>query len=411
MDDGLGDCPAYRHRDSGIRPLIPDLPADCWLSRAHSYVRERSMLPDWATFWILMTYCGASLGDRVFVDWAPKPIFPNLPLLVVMPSGRGKTGAMNAARPLFDKCLPYRIPEDSTAESAIKMFSQQGRSHYGNSVCIWEIPELADVFGRKDYQQGLIARVTRLLDAPKDKEVSRSTDSFQIRIQGHAVMSWVAGTTFEWLGAHVEDAVSSGGFLPRLISLYSSEPPKWIPNPVRDEAVERELNGELYQQLQGIGGRTSTPITLPDEWMTVSKTIYDELVASGDAPNTPFIARRQENTLRIWLILQTLTTSYDTLTTSHNCAKWLETQSVNLAEDLLLRQNPLLQRVLGYVVSRPEGVSFAKLCRAIRGITAYQAEGILTDLVKQGLVEWKPRLHGETGVVRPLEQVEDNGQQ
>jgi len=380
---------------------IPDLPPDSWIMRAFDYVRERSMLPDWVTFWILMAYCGAALQDSIYVPWTGKPIFPNFPLLVVMPSGRGKTSTMTTCKPLFNRCLPYQIPEDSTAESAVRMFSQMGRSRHGNSVCMWEIPELADVFGRKDYQQGLIARVTRLLDAPYDKEISRATGNLQIRISGHAVMSWMAGTTFDWLEKHVEDAVTSGGFLPRLITLYTNEAPKWVPNPVKDAEVESKLNAELYRILNQVGSRMAQEVKLPEEWLGVSKWVFDEQIDALGTIAEPFIARRQENIIRIWLILKTLTTTYDSLTTSQNIAKWLENHSVRLAEDLILRQNPLLKRVLEYVV-RIRSCSFAKACRGIRGVSARELEAVLHDLKKQGLIQWDGRT-GEAGTIEALE--------
>ena len=365
------------------------------------------MLPDTVTFWMLMAYCGAALQDKVYVDWSVKPIFPNLPLMIVMPSGRGKTGGMNTIRPLFDICLPYRIREDSTAESAMKQFAENARSYTGNSVCLWEVPEMADVFGRKDYQQGLIARVTRILDAPKDREISRSTGNVHLRIQGHAVMSWIAGTTFEWLGQHVEDAVSSGGFLPRLVTLYTTEAPKWIPDPKRDETIERKLNGELYEMLRTFG--KPSPVSLPPEWEDVSKSVYNDLISSGDSQSTAFIARRQENILRIWLILKSLTQFTHDLRTSLLASKYLENQAIRLSEDLILTQNPLLRRVSAFCVSHPQGVSFAAMCRSIRGITGNQLEACLSDLVKQGLVDWSPRTHGEAGIIKPKGEEKANG--
>ena len=387
--------------------MIPELPADCWLMRAHDYVRQRSMLPDWVSFWTLMAYCGAALQDHVYVAWSGKPVFPNLPLLLVLPSGTGKTSTMNTIRPIFRNCLPRTIPEDSTAESAIRILSSQCMSRFSNSVALWEVPELADVFGRKDYQQGMIARITRLLDAPKDREISRATGNVQFQIRGHAVLNWIAGTTFEWLQSHVEDAVSSGGFLPRLLIIYTNEDPKWIPDPQRDEATENALNQELYAIISGVASPTQRIISLDEKWTSVSRQCYEDLLKlRKDSSSGPFVARRQENILRIYMILNTLTTSYDTLTTSTRCAQFLENQAFRLSQDLLFTTNRLFEKVLGYVVSHPKGASFAAVCRGIRGATARAIGECLEDLVKRGLVEWNPRGYGETGMVRPIVAVE-----
>lgn len=383
--------------------MIPDLPADSWIMKAYEYARVRSRMPDECVFWTVMSYCGAAIQDRVLIDWAGKPIYPNLPLLIVAPSGYGKTSTMHLVQRLFGRELPYKIPEDSTAESAAKVMAKYGGTYFRNSVAYWTIPEMADVFGKKDYQQGLIARVTRILDNPRDREVSRSTKDEVIRIPGVAVLNWMAGTTFEWLSQHVEEAVSTGGFLPRLMVLNTEEKPKFVPDPQRDEGQEIELGQELGSILKAITLRDPIALKLSDvpEWESIARDTYDDLIAADGTGKQPFIARRDENIIRIYLIFHTFTTNYDSLRQSILSSKWFENQAVRLAEDLVLRQNPVYERVLGYVVRHPEGVSFGAICRGVRGIRSSVAKAILHDLRDSGIIEWDGRVGG-LGIAKPI---------
>jgi len=378
--------------------------------KAYNYIQPRSKMEDAALFWILMSFAGASLGDKVYVDWAGKPVYPNLPLLLVAPSGSGKTFAMSLAKRVFGRELPYQIPEDSTAESAAKVLSKYGNSRFRNSVGLWVMPEMTDIMGKKDYQQGLVARITRLLDNPYERAISRSTKDEILVIPGIAVLTWVAGTTFEWLSEHTEEAIGAGGFLPRLNCIYlEGLDRKFVPNPKRDEKVERDLEAELRNLIDDVAYRDPKVIDLDSlpEWESISKGIYEEILqAQHNEPHkVPFISRRDEHTVRIYLILNTLTQTFATLSQAEICAKWLENQTFRLTNHLEFRNFAVYQRVLRSCESSAEGVSFAQLSRNTRldsGQLAYAIE----DLVNRGLLEWNPKAKGETGIIRYVKERE-----
>lgn len=375
---------------------VPELPEDSWLYRAYDYARQRSQLPDSTVFWTLMSYCGAALQDSMMVDWTVKPIFANLPLLIVAPSGRGKTGAINVIEPLFDRFLPTRLAEDSTAEAMTKDLALSNKTPYGNTAGLWVVPELADVFGNKDYQQGSIARLTRLFDAPKDRRVSRAGQQMKLEIGGHCVLTWVAGTTVEWLEKHVDDAVSAGGFLPRLIVHYSDEGAKFVPDPQRDERLILELNSELNRIIPNryIGQQR---IKLADwGWNEVYRRIYDERKEVEGTFEESFVARRAENLLRIWLILSTFARSASFSTDfalAEVAAKSLERQAIRLTTRLNsagFAQHA--EKVLAYVRAHG-GITYARLCQNLH-CTSRDLKFALLDLRERGDLEW----NGSTGL-------------
>ena len=413
---------------------IPALPPECWLAKAFEYCRTRSRAPDEIVFWTLMAYCGAALQDRIVINWAPKPIFPNLPVLIVSPSGRGKTGAARTITPLFDDCLPYQIPEDSTAESVLRDMAVYARSRTGNnSVGLWIVPELADVFGRKDYQQGMIARVTRLLDAPWGRQVSRMSlgQMGHMVINGYAVLTWIAGTTMEWLTHHVEEAVASGGFLPRLLTVYSGQFFKFIPDPQRDLVAEKELNLELRQLLAALPNQTS--VVLPPYWLEITKGIYEDQKELDETPGQVFVARREENLLRVWLILSVFTNkpaatlpweidSNSTLDVALSLIKTIELSGIEVAERLkvlkitgydpyervknllqsskrwpkLLDNNDLTCRKNDGSVTRQ--ITFREICR-LAHVRARHLKFVLKDMMDTDEIEWNGKT-GEAGIIK-----------
>ena len=390
---------------------IPDLPTDCWIMQAYDYARLRSKLPDSCIFWLVMAYAGAAIQDRVLVDWAGKPVYPNIPLMLVTPSGYGKTSAMHLIQRLFGRELPYIIPEDSTAESAVKMMGRNGGTYFRNSVAVWVIPELADIFGKKDYQQGLIARVTRLLDNPRDREVSRSTKDEVIKIPGVAVLTWIAGTTYRWLSEHVEEAVSAGGFLPRLMVVHTNEDPKNVPDPERDDAKERELQLSLRDLLSNVCLRDPKIVKLSDfpQWKELFDLNYADIISHKDDEKQAFISRRDENTLRIFLILHTLSGGSLSLSGCRELAMWLENQVFRLSLSLLSANSATLERVMVHAKRHPEGASFATLCRNAH-LSARVLRFCLQELTAESRVEWNGRV-GDAGVVRPLPEKENESEQ
>jgi len=335
--------------------------------------------------------CGAALQDALSVDWSVKPIYPNLPLMIVGPSGIGKTGAMRAAMPLFEGCLPHRIAEDCTAEAATADFAERGRTRIGNTCALWSVPELADVFGQKDYQQGSVARLTRLFDNPRDRETHRRTSS-PIRIQGDSVLSWIAGTTIDWLREHVDEAVSAGGFLPRLFVVYLQSPPKFIPNPQHDYEIIKKLNTEILQLTRDV---LFSPHKIPvgDEWDAISRQAYDDYISRFGTDGATFAARRDENVLRIWLILNKfgqMRANAVKMRVAETCAKWIENQVLTLSSDLRVREFGWgVSRLRAYLEDK-KCVSYTTLSKNL-GIPSHDLKSYLKELWELGEIKWDGR--------------------
>lgn len=389
---------------------VPSLPKDGLLYKIFDYVRVRSKAPDQIVFWIIMALLGASLKDKIVVKWTVKRVFPNLPLLIVAPSGYGKTGAVNACKPIFANCLPNIISEDSTAESALMQFAQSGFEKI--ATCgLWVVPELADIFGKKKYQEGLIPKITRILDAPKDHEICRKS-SEKLTIKGHAVLNWIACSTFQWLSEYVEESMSTGGFLPRLLSLYTESDPKFVPDPICDEQIESYLNLELVKVLK----------TIKHSYFQVDQNIKDlffethqALILGKDSDTQGFTARRDENLLRIYIVLKAfggITETSEILRVANGCCKWFESNSISLynrlknnkSRNLVNSYNEIYHKcVRNFKKNINKELNYTKTCRNL-GLKSSELQKVLKDCKEVGLIAWSG-LVGEDATFMPLEEL------
>lgn len=355
---------------------------------------------------------GACLKDKVYIDWATKTIFPNFPLLIVAPSGWGKTGAVNSCMSIFEGLLPYVIPEDCTAESFMRQFASISKAEDFSTQALWVVPELADIFGKKKYQEGLIARITRILDAPKNRKVARSGDDKVQVINGYAVFNWISCTTFTWLAESVEESASTGGFLPRLFVVNTSDPPRRNTNPQRDHIQEQNLHNELSGILSKIH-RYPLLIT-KDVEAVLEKNYLEHMKAIGtDLENA--IARRDENFLRIYLVLRTfggINDLTELLRLSYGSCKYFEYNNLNIIKQLnnsKNRNNKFSQknydRVIGTlrktVRAEKNELIYSKLCRSL-DLHSDELRNILNDLQQKSYIEWDGKT-GDSGVIHILD--------
>lgn len=394
---------------------IPSLPVDSLLQRIYEYAFSKTKAPAGIIFWTVFALLGACLRDKIYIDWATKTIFPNFPLLIVAPSGWGKTGAVNACMNIFDGVLPYTIPEDSTAESFTSQFSKYSVKGNFATCVLWVVPELADIFGKKSYQEGLIARLTRLLDAPKDRKVSRKNQDDET-IWGRAVFNWISCTTFIWLAENVDVSVSTGGFLPRVFTVKTEEPPRKNTNPVRDHAKEEALNKELKK---AVGHLKSTPLAITPDIEAILDQNYKDHMESIGTELENFIARRDENFLRIYLVLRVFggITEHDgLLRLSYGCCKFFENNNLTLLRDINNNKNRnknfttkshdrVIKKFRNSVIRKKPEHFYAQVCRDLN-LHSDELKAILTDLAEKGCIEWN-KATGTHGKILVLESIND----
>lgn len=207
---------------------VPEcLPKDSWFR-------------DWVDLWPVaespksfilfsgMAILGACLGRKVWIDQDVHIVRPMLNLLLIGPSGIGKSSAVKIAR----KLLPF-VPEWNRPQF-IEGGATKEKLHRDLAIqpkAIIFCPELAAFFSKEKYKENLIPYVTNLLDYEDVVELRTVKDDV-IRIENPEV-SILGGSTVEWLQEQLPNAAVSGGFLARFLILNEEHKGQKIANPHR----------------------------------------------------------------------------------------------------------------------------------------------------------------------------------
>lgn len=386
---------------------IPELPKESWMYQAFKYVSEKSHAPDQIIFWTLFAFCGASIKDRIWFDFAGKTIFPNIPILLIAGSGIGKTSSIDIIERLFFEELPYKIPENVTSESMFKNFAEKGTKSYMTTSALWMTPEMGATFGKKDYQSGIVTSLTRVLDNPRNMTVSRMSGD-DLTIKNLALLNWICASTFPWLLEYCKEGTSAGGFLPRLETIHCQDDPKFTPNPQSDADYEFELNGKLKHLLKSVetGKRQWT-----EELTGIRYEYHKDLLKCKDDNIRNYIARQPESFVKIYMVfsvfLQKFCTSSEIVLLSKNCCKWLFNNKISLYRSIIMR-NILppsdktlksINRKLSRNISNK--LNYVDILKTVKGLKTDTLAPLLRFYADHGVIHWDGK-KGVGGILTPI---------
>jgi len=163
-----------------------------------------------------MTMFGAALGRRVWVKKDVHTLWPMLNLLLIGPSGIGKSTSVHMGLGLMED--PHTSIPATERPQIIKGKATREKLHEDLVVephAIIVASELANFFSKEKYMEGMIPYVTQLLDY--EPEVSVRTKSGSLQTVRTPSVTIVGGSTVEWLQDQLPNTATSGGFLARFL--------------------------------------------------------------------------------------------------------------------------------------------------------------------------------------------------
>jgi hypothetical protein len=191
-----------------------------------------------------MACLGACLGRRVRFDLDVHKTYPLLNVLLIGPSGIGKSTAM---RDIACNHLLNAVPEDIRPQlltgKSTKEAIHQDISINPKSIIL--ASELANLFSKERYNEGMVAYVTDLLDLSPTRVRTKSGGNVVIHKPECCIMG---GSTRAWLQEMLPNNAGEGGFLPRFLIINESfkyqriaDPRRYLNDKQRAElATERE---------------------------------------------------------------------------------------------------------------------------------------------------------------------------
>ena len=282
-------------------PLLQCLPQGSWF---RDWV-ESWPLAEPPTSYILfssMAVFGACLGRKVFFNQDVHKLFPMLNLLLIGPSGIGKTTSLEMAMTLLRELTEDKKPQRIDKATPEKLHLDLSKKPHA----IVYAEELAAVFSKQKYMEAIVPYITKLLNY-LDVVEERSKVGDIIRVVSPAV-TVMGGSTVEWLQEQLPDSATTGGFLARFLIIKEESKRQRIALPQLYLYGKKKLEAEhkrakVYQrfrQLQDVG---AFEMRLDGYAASDAYTFWYNNYQPDTGYLAPFAARAGEFVLRLAMLV------------------------------------------------------------------------------------------------------------
>ena len=252
-----------------------------------------------------MAMLGASLGRRVHFELDVHRVYPLMNLLLIGPSGIGKSTAL---RDIALEHLITPLPEAPTKPMVITGKTTKEALHQDlmtNPHSIILASELANLFSKEKYQEGMIPYVTDLLDLAATRVRTKGGGSLVIQRPECCILG---GSTKEWLQEMLPNTSSEGGFLPRFLIVKEDHKFQRIADPMRflTEKQRRDLallRDKTAREFYHITAAANGKFDFEDYEASDFYNFWYQTYQPESGALAPFAARAGAHVLRISLLV------------------------------------------------------------------------------------------------------------
>lgn len=234
-----------------------------------------------------------------YENW--RPTYAMLNILLIGPSGIGKSTSVSMAKELLPFVPPEKRPQFLSG-SCTKEKLHEDLVIQPHTIVF--AAELATLFSKEQYKEGLIGYVTNLLDYEARVEASTRKDG--LTYVENPEVTILGASTREWLTNMLPNTASTGGFLPRFLPVLEEQRGQRIANP------RRQLSDDQQKAVKERHEKVSnafTSIALSEGELDYedaeAASRYTRWYNSNTTPTgglAPFYARAQEMVLRIAML-------------------------------------------------------------------------------------------------------------
>lgn len=251
-----------------------------------------------------MAMLGACLGRRVYFDLDVHRVYPLLNLLLIGPSGIGKSTALrdialkNLVYRINEEDRPYIITGKTTKEALHQDLSARPRS-------IILASELANMFSKEKYNEGMVPYMTDLLDLNPTRIRTKSGGESIIAKPECAVMG---GSTRAWLQEMLPNNAGEGGFLPRFLIVKEDYKFQRIADPRRHMSDKQRLEllnerDRVFNEFTRLIRMNEGPLDFADYEASDAYSEWYQTFMPDNGALAPFAARAGAHILRLSLLV------------------------------------------------------------------------------------------------------------
>lgn len=191
--------------------ILEAIPKESWIHRWNKAF-PFSEVPYSFVVFTGLSYLGACLGRKTYIEHDVYKLWPMLNVLLIGPSGVGKTTSMLMGKPLLDSLPLAEQPQVIGGAPSPEKLHFDLRPQPKTLLTAYE---LAAFFGKQRYQEALVPYVTELLDY--GDVIERRTKSGGIIAVNEPSVTIIGASTLQWLQEMLPDSAVSGGFLARFL--------------------------------------------------------------------------------------------------------------------------------------------------------------------------------------------------
>ena len=281
------------------------------LSSLYVHMSGKGECPPEFHKWAFISLISALLENRVYTELLlDQPLYPNLYVFLIGPSGLGKGNSIGGVctlhRQLEEEGQIRIYRGDATKASLTDLLSQgewseQEGSHKDASARMWLImDELKNDLGRYQLAQEFIQMMTAIFtESGGDRDSSTRTGGAQ-KIKGSCV-TWLAGSTQDWLLKAIGRDAIQGGFVPRGLYVFQERTSRRILSPAYPfdrEKVKEFILGEL-RRIRSLKGQ----MYLTPNAHIYLKDWYEGAPQEEDSVLAPMYSRDREKVLKLCMTL------------------------------------------------------------------------------------------------------------
>lgn len=309
-----------------------------------------------AEFWFFTgaVILGMAIGRSRYIPRAGDPIYAPFPVLLVGPSGVvRKTSAAKLATKLARSVGISVLANKATPEAIADLLQTTKK---GGNTLIYA-PELAVMFGKQKYNDGLIAMLTDLFDCPDLWENTTITGGMR-RLE-NVSLGAILCTTVRWMKTSIPTEAFAGGMMSRLLIVSKESTIRCFPDPPElDESIWWEMQGMLraYQEQEGTV-EFSPPAK---KWYTAW---YQEEKHKAQQAGEDFIgyhSRRPTHLLRLAMLWQLShnesVLTQDSLEAALGLLRWIEEGAPKVIQSLFLSEFGEAQQAVLLTLRRAGGL-------------------------------------------------------
>lgn len=264
-------------------------------------------LAEFPTSYILMSavaMLGACLGRRCWFKDDYRFLWPCLNLLLIGPSGIGKSSSLELARDFLlynteERLRPQFIGGASTMEALHEMLVVQPRA-------IIYCSELAAFFNKTKYMEAVIPYVTELLDyGPQVERNLRGVGKIKV---SNPTVTVMGGSTKDWLTEALPNTAVGGGFLPRFLIVKEDEKRQRVPNPgmalsAKGHAAVQDIREGAIATFPDLVANTAGEITWADYSVADAYAEWYNHYQPSTGHMAPFAARAPQHIKRLAMLV------------------------------------------------------------------------------------------------------------